>query len=218
MRVLSHTAESGGQPFQKGTKTNVCFRVIKLRVWRVLLADATMNTRVLLTTSRGAFGSVPGDEDRDNDRFRAFVLMVQPRLHSAFIAAYGQERGREATAEALAYAWEHWASVEQLTNPNGYIYRVGQSKVGRRRMPVVLVRPPHNDPWVEPGLPAALASLSERQRLAVLLVHGEGWTLREVGELLRLSVPTIQKHAERGMASLRRSLKVDFPGETRDRR
>ena len=45
-----------------------------------------------------------GDEDRDKERFRAFVLRVQPRLHTAFIAAYGHERGREATAEALAYA------------------------------------------------------------------------------------------------------------------
>jgi DNA-directed RNA polymerase specialized sigma24 family protein len=156
---------------------------------------------------------VPGDEDRDKDRFRAFVLMVQPRLHSAFIASYGHERGREATAEALAYAWEHWAKVEQMTNPTGYLYRVGQSKVSHRRMPIVLVRPPDNDPWVEPGLPAALASLSERQRVAVLLVHGEEWTLREVGDLLRLSVPTVQKHTERGMASLRRSLKVDVPEE-----
>src|SRR6202167_2500765 len=172
-----------------------------------------MTTKTLLTTSRGAFGAVPCDEDRDKERFRAFVLIVQPRLHSAFIASYGHERGREATAEALAYAWEHWASVEQMTNPTGYLYRVGQSKVGRRRMPAVFVRPQDHDPWVEPGLPAALASLSERQRVAVLLVHGEEWTLREVGELLRLSVPTVQKHTERGMASLRRSLKVDVPEE-----
>jgi DNA-directed RNA polymerase specialized sigma24 family protein len=156
---------------------------------------------------------VLGGEDRDEERFRAFVLEVQPRLHTAFIAAFGHERGRDATAEALAYAWEHWTSVELMINPTGYLYRVGQSKTGRRRLPVVLVRPFDNDPWVEPGLPAALASLSKRQRMAVLLVHGEGWTLREVGELLRVSVSTVQKHSDRGMASLRRALKVDVPEE-----
>jgi DNA-directed RNA polymerase specialized sigma24 family protein len=165
----------------------------------------------LLTTSRGAV-VLPGGGDRDEERFRAFVLRVQPRLQAAFIAAYGHDRGRDATAEALAYAWEHWQGMEQMTNPTGYLYRVGQSKVSRRRsLPIVLVRPPHNEPWVEPGLPAALASLSPRQRIAVLLVHGEGWTLREVGELLRLSVPTVQKHVERGMLALRKTLKVDSP-------
>jgi DNA-directed RNA polymerase specialized sigma24 family protein len=151
---------------------------------------------------------VLGDEDRDKERFRAFVLRVQPRLHTAFIAAYGHERGREATAEALAYAWEHWSSVEQMTNPTGYLYRVGQSRVSRRRVPIVFVRPLEVDAWVEPALPAALASLSDRQRAAVLLIHGEGWTLREVAELLHLSVPTVQKHANRGLRSLRRTLKV----------
>jgi RNA polymerase sigma factor (sigma-70 family) len=68
---------------------------------------------------------------------------------------------------------------------------------------------------VEPGLLTALASLPERQRLTVVLVHVEGWTLREVAELLGLSIPTVQKHAERGMASLRRTLKIGLAGEIR---
>ncbi len=67
----------------------------------------------------------------------------------------------------------------------------------------------------EPKLLPALASLSERQRQCVILVHVEGWTLREVGELLGLSIPTVQKHVERGMASLRRALKINEAGDAR---
>ena len=59
---------------------------------------------------------------------------------------------------------------------------------------------------MEPQLPGALAALSERQRVAVILVHGLGWKLREVGELLGVTTSTVQNHVERGVARLRRSL------------
>ena len=42
--------------------------------------------------------------------------MDEPRLRRAFVAGYGSERGREATAEALAYAWERWAQIEPMPN------------------------------------------------------------------------------------------------------
>jgi RNA polymerase sigma-70 factor (ECF subfamily) len=150
-----------------------------------------------------------GGEDRDQQRFRAFALQVEPRLHGAFVAAYGHELGREATAEALAYAWEHFPEVESMANPVGYLYRVGQSRVRRRKEPVVFVRSETAEHLVEPNLPAALAALPERQRMAVVLVHAEGWTLREAADFLSISIPTVQKHAERGMAKLRRALRVD---------
>jgi|ERR1700722_3325350 DNA-directed RNA polymerase specialized sigma24 family protein len=159
--------------------------------------------------------SVLGDEETDADRFRTFVLRVEPRLHSAFVAAYGHDRGRDAAAEALAYAWEHWDKVENLDNPVGYLYRVGQSKVRMRRTRVVYLPPLDGSTLYEPELLPALERLSERQRQAVILVHVEGWTLREVGELLGLSIPTVQKHVERGMVSLRRALKINEAGDAR---
>lgn len=65
------------------------------------------------------------------------------------------------------------------------------------------------DPWIEPALGQALAELSEQQRLAVVLVHGFGWTMREVAELTGTKVPTIQTHLDRGLARLRTYLEVD---------
>ncbi len=96
-----------------------------------------------------------------------------------------------------------------MANPLSYLYRVGQTGLRTRKVPVVYVRPDNPEVVVEPGLVSALESLPERQRQAVMLVHGEGFTLREVAELLAVSIPTVQKHAERGLASLRRGLKVD---------
>jgi RNA polymerase sigma factor (sigma-70 family) len=53
-----------------------------------------------------------------------------------------------------------------------------------------------------------LAQLSDRQRVAVVLVHGFGWTLREVAELTGTKITTVQNHLERGLARLRSGLEV----------
>jgi RNA polymerase sigma factor (sigma-70 family) len=63
-------------------------------------------------------------------------------------------------------------------------------------------------PWVEPALIPALVGLSEQQRVVVVLVHGYGWTQREVAELLALTPSTVQKHLERALARLRTALEV----------
>lgn len=118
----------------------------------------------------------------------------------------------EATSYALAYGWEHWDRVRALPNPAGYLWGVGRNHARRlkgRRVPIVWdVVDSDGLPWFEPGLPAALSRLSERQRVSVLLIHGLGWTHAEVAELLGITVPTVQKHAERALARLRRDMGV----------
>jgi DNA-directed RNA polymerase specialized sigma24 family protein len=144
----------------------------------------------------------------DEADFRAFVMTTEPRLHRALAAALGRDGGREATADALAYAWEHWPKVRAMANPGGYLYRVGQSSVRRRKVPVVFERPPSSDRLYEPALARLLADLPERQRIAVVLVHGFEWTPREVSELTGLSPSTIHTHLERGLTKLRAALEV----------
>jgi DNA-directed RNA polymerase specialized sigma24 family protein len=146
-------------------------------------------------------------DDGDND-FRHFLQEAEPRLRRALVAAYGGERGREATAEALAYAWEHWERVGTMSNATGYLYRVGQSRTRARLKRPLFVRPEHPEPWFEPSLAPALEKLSERQRTAVVLVHGFGWTLREVAECTDVKVTSVQNHLDRGMQKLRAALKV----------
>ena len=140
--------------------------------------------------------------------FVEFCTEVQPKLRNAFAAKYGITDGAEATAEALAYAWEHWDRLRDMENPVGYLYRVGASKTRRirRRTPLLAELPPQGLPDVEPGLPNALRGLSEKQRVAVILVAGFSWTHVEVGGLLGVSATTVQNHVERGLEKLRRRL------------
>lgn len=137
--------------------------------------------------------------------FEEFCEAAQPRLRHAFAARYGYADGADATAEALAYAWEHWDDVRDMDNPVGYLYRVGQSRTRRiRRSTPLLVDTSSVDlPLIEPGLPQALASLTTNQRVAVTLVVGFGWTMREASEVINVSVSTVQNHLDRGMKKLR---------------
>lgn len=147
---------------------------------------------------------------RTEETFTEFVKNVEPRLAYALSLAYGSETGKEATADALAYAWENWEKVGVMENPVGYLFRVGQSRARRYfprpvRFPAVS---PQELPHVEPGLPKALASLSRKQRIAVVLIHGQGYTERETAEVMGLARGTVRKHAGRGMAKLRDVLEV----------
>ncbi len=144
--------------------------------------------------------------------FGEFVSANESSLRQALTAALGPDLARDATAEALAYAWEHRERVEGLQNPAGYLYRLGLNwgrKVAGRRTPAFPSPPSDGESMFEPGLSAAMAKLSEKQRMVVYLVHGLNWSLSEVAEVLEVSKGTAQKHMERGMARLRRQLKVD---------
>jgi RNA polymerase sigma-70 factor (ECF subfamily) len=112
--------------------------------------------------------------------------------------------------DALAYAWEHWDRVSGMDNPVGYLFRVGQSRSrsyrrGRLLFPEV---PSDHLPDVDPRLPGVLSQLSHMQRAAVVLLFVEELSERDVAEALEISRATVRKHAERGLAKLRKGLGV----------
>lgn len=147
------------------------------------------------------------------ESFEMFVTDSGARLQQALMALLGPEVGQDAASDALSYGWQHWKRVSVMDNPAGYLFVVGRSR-GRRmlRRPVFPpVRAPADDaPWVEPGLPEALSALSERQRVATVLVHGGGWTYAEVAELLQVDRGTAKKHADRGLEKLRVGMEVNL--------
>jgi RNA polymerase sigma-70 factor (ECF subfamily) len=151
-----------------------------------------------------------GSETR-SETFTESFRDAEPRLRRALAAAVGLEAGREASAEALAYGWKHWDRIRSMRNPAGYLYRVGRSKARKRSNPssTVFVPPAlSEEPWCEPGLRAALERLSERQRVAVMLMYGFGYSTGEAAALLGVEAGTVHRHAARGMAKLRAALKV----------
>lgn len=145
--------------------------------------------------------------------FEIFVKEIEPRLREALSASLGSDRGRESTAEALAYAWEHWGRIREMDNPTGYLYVLGRDrgrKAARQRVVNLLPVEPARIPWVEPDLVGALEGLPERQRVVVMLLYCFEWTMGETAQLLGLSKSTVQSHAERGLTKLRHRLGVEL--------
>ncbi len=143
------------------------------------------------------------------EAFTAFMREAQPRVLVALAAAYGPDAANDASAEAFAYAWEHWDRVAEMENPAGYVYRVGRSRIRPRKQAMVCPPPPPNPaPLVEPKLIAALGRLSERQRAAVVLTEGFQYSLTEVAELLGVHPSSVRRHRERGLHKLRSRLGV----------
>ena len=140
-----------------------------------------------------------------DEAFERFVAAARPRLLRAFVGCRGPAAG-DATAEALAYAWENWTRVAGMKNPVGYLFRVGQS---RTRPPRPLHLPAPADvgvPEVEPGLVSALLELPETQRNAVWLVHACQWRYAEVAEAMDISLSMVGNHVSRGLRRLRTRL------------
>jgi DNA-directed RNA polymerase specialized sigma24 family protein len=151
----------------------------------------------------------PGRSD-----FEQFAGDIEPRLRRALVAGFGAVAGREAAADALAWAWQNWDRVEGLESPVGYLYRVGRTlaaRSGARDTPVA--EPPAPIVWpadsFEPGLAPAIARLSEPQRCAVVLVVGFGYTLREAAEVLGVTASTVHRDRERALTRLREEMEVE---------
>ena len=146
------------------------------------------------------------------DEFTAFVRDIEPRLLHALVAHYGLVDGREATVDALSWAWENWRRLADVENKLGYLYRVGQSatrRFGARPAPPLLRAPDAQQaPDIDPGLVPALGQLSEQQRTAVVLVHAFGWAQTDVARLLDVNVSTVREHIARGLTRLRAQLEV----------
>lgn len=144
-----------------------------------------------------------------SDEFDGFVAMIRPRLRRAFVGCRGLDGADDATAEALAWAWERWSEVQVMTNPAGYLYRVGKSRTRTPRQVGLPAPDVLHAPEVEPALIPALLTLPETQRTAVWLVHGCGWKYAEVAAAMETTTSTVGNHVRRALKRLRHSLKVD---------
>lgn len=139
--------------------------------------------------------------------FDDWAQAAGPGLRRAFVARYGIEVGPDLHAEAVAYAWEHWDRLEVMENRIGYLFRVGQSAARRhpliRSAPVLPPEPGATAYGPEPGLDVALRSITDDQRVAVVLVHGYGYSYADAASILDVPVSTLRNHVHRGMTRLR---------------
>lgn len=104
----------------------------------------------------------------------------------------------EATDEAMARAYQRWATVAGLENPAGWVYRVALNWSisvlrRRRRAPKQLPLPPSGpEPTSDPEIMAALAELDVRQRAVVVCRHLLGWSEAQTAQALATPIGTVK--------------------------
>jgi DNA-directed RNA polymerase specialized sigma24 family protein len=153
----------------------------------------------------------PSSPESTGADFEVFVETDGCRLRRALVARFGVDVGNEVANDALAHAWSQWPAVAVMSNRVGYLYRVGQSSARRYwrwRRGIVLAAPDDRGKLdrYDDGLFDALGALNHDQRVAVLLVHGYGYTYVEVADVLGASVAAVTNHVHRGLGLLRKQL------------
>ena len=165
--------------------------------------------------------SAPMDaEPESGQSFDDFYATTERRVRRAIAAKHGAAYAADATAEAMEVAVRRWSRIREMQNPSGYVYRIADRAAIRAKRSIWREAPGVSggqaDPDVAAGhsadLSRALESLSGRQRAAVLLVHGWGYSYEETAELLGIRPTTLRNHLDRGMAKLRNVL---LPGDDR---
>jgi RNA polymerase sigma factor (sigma-70 family) len=154
--------------------------------------------------------AAPSSAERKQD-FDRVVSPIAATVRRGLVAEFGVEIGSDVAAEALAWAWEHLDRLAATTNPAGYLYRVGQSAArrhlrwrrGRATFPAQPTWAAVNAPEFDDAMVDALRALKPAQRVAVLLVHGYGFSYRDVAGLLDISEAAVTNHVHRGLARLR---------------
>lgn len=151
--------------------------------------------------------------DRSISPFDEFYASARPSIARALALALGDvDLATEATDEAMARAYERWATVSRLERPEGWVYRVAMNwalSVLRRRR-----RSDHRlyDPTdtavaiADPDLHAAIAGLDVHHRSVIVCRHLLGWSVSETAAALKVREGTVKSRLSRATAILQTRL------------
>lgn len=116
--------------------------------------------------------------------------------------------------EAFLKVWERWDHVREMANPTGYLYRTAMNLYRKRlrRASFVLRRsvrltPPHDELGeveARDAVVRALAALTPRQRMSVVLVDLLDYSSEEAAQLMRVRPSTVRVLVSQGRAALKR--------------
>jgi RNA polymerase sigma-70 factor, ECF subfamily len=169
------------------------------------------------------------------DRFERDVLPLLPGLYGAALRMTRNPADAEdLLQETTLRAYRGFASFEEGTNLKAWLYRILTNSFintyrKRQREPQTADGPDDLDEWflfdrlgsrsVEPSaeedvleripgaeVKAALESLPEKFRMAVLLADVEGFSYKEIAEIMDVPIGTVMSRLHRGRKALEKAL------------
>ena len=135
--------------------------------------------------------------------FEVFFENERIRLYGVLFAITGsRQEAEDISQEAFLRVWERWDRVAALDEPVGYLHRIAMNLFRDRRRRLVLglkraLRPPaarDELEVVEARSVAAdvLASLTPRQRAAIVLTEALDYSADEAGSILGIKGSTVR--------------------------
>jgi len=149
--------------------------------------------------------------------FESFFEAQQATLYRRLCLLTGNgTEAEELMQDAFLKLWERWDRVATMVDPEGYLYRTALNLFRKRyRRATLAVRravkaAPPEDAFVgsdrRTAVSAALATLTPRQRAALVLTQLLGFSSDEAGELLHIRPPTVRALATQGRAALKATM------------
>lgn len=136
------------------------------------------------------------------------------------LALNSVELGGEAADEAFAVAWERWGTISRMSNPSGWVYRVGlnwgRSFLRRVRREVSWSDVERRDrvleaPTSDPALVRALSKLSAKHRSVLVAKYYLDWSEAEIAAALDIATGTVKSRLSRAIEQLSKN----YGGKTR---
>ena len=157
---------------------------------------------------------------QDEPRFEAFFERHHGDLFAAlWLITRNRHEAEEIAQDAFLRLWERWNRVSKMDDPEGYLYRTAMNafRTRARRTSLALrhlARPsPVDDAFAaverREMVVQALASLTPRERAAVVLTDVLGYSSEEAGRWLRIKPVTVRVLASRGRGRLRQEVSDD---------
>jgi RNA polymerase sigma-70 factor (ECF subfamily) len=131
-------------------------------------------------------------------------------LRLCFLSTLNREAAADATQEAMARAWRHWADVSE-PNPGAWVRTVAlnlcrsrwrQLARETRLLPRVYTLDAGPEVFPNPELYAALRRLPARQREAIALYYFADLSIAECALAMHLSEGAVKSHLARGRERL----------------
>jgi RNA polymerase sigma-70 factor, ECF subfamily len=144
-----------------------------------------------------------------------FQAEHQALFRALYLIVGNAQEAEELMQEAFLKVWERWDRVSRMDNPAGYLCRIAvngaRSRIRRlalaARRTIAAATPPTPDPFADVDLRdelvRALAALSERQRMALVLNDLMDVPAEDSARLLRVKPPTVRSLASQARAALK---------------
>ena len=174
-----------------------------------------MNERTASLDPARTLEAVPASAD-----FEAFFRAERSRLFGSMLLITGStHEADEVVQEAFFKVWERWDRVGGMENPTGYLYRTAlnaQRSAYRRAVRAAkrTISPaPPEDPFTvvvaRDEVLGALATMTPRQRTAVVLTELHGYDTDEAARAMGIRPGTVRVLVSKARAALRANTEPD---------